>query len=213
MIGGHGPNDQALIVLADRYLGVGDKRLERCDQRGRYRAAKPIDLELGRLDRRQIGGDLVERLLDHGVVGRRGHDDQAAGVRVEREPGVGYQLLKRREQAIRRLRCGQLSLQRGLHTERGGLLGRIRIGINPQYGRIGAGTGRLELLDRRLDRRVLGRPGPCQQTARPSVQYELRVGEHLLQHDQHALGIRGRDRIADQLILLVVGDVPLEFLE
>ncbi len=72
---------------------------------------------------------------------------------------------------------------------------------------------RFDLLQRRLDPRVLVGAGPGEQTAAFRVEHELGVGKQFLEHRQNAFRIDRRDRIGLQLILFLFGYFLSQFVE
>ena len=111
--------------------------------------------QLVRLFRRRAGFKLLDRRLDDLVIRRRGHRHHAIILRVQRDLCLGDQLLKDRDQVVGRL----------LHQR-----------METQHGRIWAGSLRLQLLQRGLDRLLIGRYRQCDQAVGLRIDTQLSIG-------------------------------------
>ena len=262
MVGGSGHDDQAFFLRVDRDLGLGDQVGEDGGEARRRVSFKRVELKLGGVRIRSLGLELLERGLDHLVIGRDGPGDERVAGCPGRELGLGDQRGEQRQRG-RGLGLGEridldgglafrgcLALEAGqrrfeqlvvLGQGVGDQLGVASVerepcvgneGLHLGYERRAAGrqigaphrvglesrlhfrrASRLDLLQRRLDRFVLRGAGPGQQPAAFRVQHELRFGEQLLEHCQHARRIGRRDGVSHQLELLFGGQVALELFE
>ncbi len=182
VVAGSGPGDHLIGVGSGSDLGLRRGQLEDLDRTGRVDGLQTIEGRRGRDAR----GGLGRHLLDHGgdlaVVGLSSPRQDGARGGVGDELHVGHLLLE------------HLDRQGGVDVGN-----RIRGELLLQLVRHAG----VHLVDRRLDRFVLGRAGPDHQPPRLRVEDELGVGEQPLEHREHALRIGRLDRIDAEAELTV----------
>ncbi len=186
---GRGHDHQTLVFRIERDLGGGDQLLEDGEQVGRRLLHERVEAQDGHL--RCVGLELLDRRLDRVVVLRRGHGHQPAVLRVDRDLGLGNELREDRRQV------GRWVLLEGVEAER---------------GCIRAGRGRLELVERVLDDRVLVGQGQRHQVARLRLDTQLSVRHQGLKQRERRGGIERSQRVDDQ-VRLGVGRGFLELLD
>ena len=130
----HGHGNQVLVLYVERQLGVRCQILQQSQGRRRIGLFDRIDGQFGSLVRRRSLQIFVDRRLDGRVVRRRCEHDQPFVLRIDRDFRFGNLRLENRHQIGRRFFCEGVKLQRG----------RVRVGL-----------GRLQFLQRGLDRQVL----------------------------------------------------------
>ena len=181
VLGRFRPDGQLARLIATDYLDLrqlfgecAQKRLEPLLLRGR----DGVHHQPFGLFRRRAGFKLLDRRLDDLVIRRRGHRHHAIILRVQRDLCLGDQLLKDRDQVV-----GRLLNQR----------------METQHGRIWARCLRLQLLQRGLDRLLVGWDRQRNQAVGLRVEAKLGIRHQVLQQGEHRVGIRLGQAIDFQL--------------
>ena len=176
-----GPNGQLVGLFVGNHLNAGQLFGQR-----RHQRLKPflvgrrdrVHHQLPRLQRRGARFVLLDRRPDDLVVGRRGHGHHSVVFHVQRDLCLRRQLLKHGGQVLRRF------FHEWMETEQ---------------GRVGAGDGRLQPLQRRLDRRLVGWDGQRHQAVALRVDVQSRVRRQACKQRQRGSRIGLRQPIHFQL--------------
>ena len=189
MVGRNGEGNQPARLRIERKLGVRDKALEESERGLGIGLGQVIHSQHRRGFRRLALAELLHRRANDFELGGSTPDNQALGLRIDSQPGVGHQ-----------------GLQGGDDRARVGGVDRERVEPRLLFRQ----GGRFDLLQGCLDRVVLVRTRPDEQPIGFQVEHEFRVGIESLEHRQHALRIGRLDPIADQLALLTLGHLGFE---
>ena len=209
-----GVDPVAVLVLCRHHAwprGGGQNLLDRVDLQNRHGRHR-------RHGRRR--NQLVDNRLDLLMLGGGGQHDQLLGRGVERELRSGSDRLEGLDdRRARRRTCGGKNLVSGfvaLQSQFGPNrhIGRqTRHRVDLQVAIFLGRTCHLDLLQGRLDRRMLGRQRPDQQPPGLVVGHDLGLGKEIAKHLDRALGVDPLERVGDQLIPLALGHLTIEFLE
>ncbi len=171
---------------------------------GRLRIAgrERMDLQLLALVGRGRLPQLLHRLANDLLFGGRGEGDQVAGSRVDRQPGVGNQGLQVGQEG------GRLGNPAG-----GGQTRQPLNAVDLETPLLVDRAGILDLGQRRPNLFVFFRPGPDQQPVATGLQRDPRLGEEVLEHGHHRVGIGRLERIRLQLVLVFRGQFAAQLLQ
>ncbi len=191
VVGRHRVGNDPLSRRVERKLHVGEETLDERQRRLRVGVLQLIDFQArGRVTGFPLPKALHRRTDDFQFRGRS-PGDQALGLRIGRELGVGHQRLQRSDDRRHVGRVDGEGLEPWLLVRR---------------------AGPFDLFQRRLDRVVYAGAGPDEQPVGLQIEHEFRIAVKLLEHLEHAVRIDRLDRIADQLALLFLRHLGLELL-
>ncbi len=161
-----GRHHQPLIGRVGGDLRLGCQLSQQCHHVAGEVLFQRIKTQLGHIGTRFVRLELLQGVLDHGLIGRHGHRDQVARLRVDREIRLRHKLPQKR------LGGRGIDLAQRVDLDRGRVLRRIAVA---------------QRLDRALDPCLFLRVAPDDQLARGGVQGEFGAGHQFFQPGQQRL--------------------------